>query len=126
MAHQRWLGEPQKDGRSLAAHLTIAARLDPRAAADLAGPPFPQQCAYVWTWFCELNDARPSSSSSMVAGTSMATTIARVPISFTEIRNWASLTGRRLRPWEVDLLRALDVAWLDPGKKHGGGDGAQR
>lgn len=51
----------------------------------------------------------------------MTSSITMVPISFGEIASWAGLTGRRLVPWEVDLLRALDAVWLaDPKGKDDG------
>lgn len=104
----------QKDGRTLAAHLKVAAKRDRRAAAELAGPPFPQGCAYVWTWFCEISTARPWSPHGPQA------------LSFAELAAWAQLTGRRLEPWEVELLRAVDAAWLAPATAEGGGDGDRR
>lgn len=32
------------------------------------------------------------------------------PIAYQEIEAWARLTGKRPRPWEVGILKALDVA----------------
>ena len=107
--------QPQKDGRTLGAHLKIAAKLDARAAADLAGPPFPQDCPYVWTWFAELSCARAHGPHG------------QQPIPYAEIEAWARLTGRQPQPWEVEWLRELDAVWLAAPKKHGGdGDGDRR
>jgi hypothetical protein len=34
------------------------------------------------------------------------------PIGYPAIESWARLTGRRLSPWEVDVLRRIDHAYL--------------
>lgn len=83
----------------------------PSAAAELAGPEFPEACAYVWTWFCELH-ARPSSTSTLASAGGVATTVATAPISYAEIIAWAQLTRRRPQAWEVELLREIDMVWL--------------
>lgn len=103
---------PQKDGRSLEKHLKAAAKFSQEAAAELAGPALPEPLAYIWSWFCELRAACPSLSSSMVTPGGVATSTAFVPISYGELESWERLTRRALEPWEVSLLRDLDMAWL--------------
>lgn len=54
----------------------------------------------VWGYFCELGAARGSSG------------FGPASISFTEIQAWSSLMGVQLTPWEVSMIRRLDVAFL--------------
>lgn len=83
------------------------------AKAELAGPDCPEVFAYVWDWFRELNNARPHTISTLSTAAGMSSTVATVPLSFTEIEAWAKLTGRwPLRPSEVELLRELDQLWM--------------
>lgn len=35
-----------------------------------------------------------------------------LPIPASEIQAWAALSGVRLRPWHVTVLRGLDAAYL--------------
>lgn len=94
----------RRDGTTRRDHLQVVARMGgphgALATAELAGPAFPEACAYVWTWFCELLAARSAGPN----GTN--------PLGFAELAAWARLTRRAPAAWEVDLLRALDVAWL--------------
>jgi len=93
-----------KDGHLYREHLEAAAKsAGPAgriAAAELAGPEFPEACAYVWTWFCELAVARRFDDGMPQ------------PIGHAELQAWAQFTRRMPNAWEVDLLRALDLAWL--------------
>jgi len=66
------------------------------AIDQLEGPPFPDELAYLWEWFVELDRARGS------------TGFAMSPIGFVDIQAWASLTGRRPYPEEVHALLQLD------------------
>lgn len=70
------------------------------AKKELAGPEIPEEALYLWAWFCELLSARH-------VGPGGPETI-----DFTEISSWARLTRRSPTPWEVDMLRDLDDAWL--------------
>jgi hypothetical protein len=95
-AHQRKLGQPQTDGRPLRAHLAVAARHDPAARIELAGPELPSELAYAWGWFLELSRGRKAGH----------------PLPWREIESWARVTRRMVKTWEVDLLRDLDSVWL--------------
>lgn len=64
-----------------------------------AEPP-PAQLGYLLVWWGELSAARAPG----MAGPA--------PIGYGEIESWSRLTGRRLRPWEVDVLRRVDDAFL--------------
>jgi hypothetical protein len=106
------MAEPQKDGAAYRAHLDKAAKMSgpiaAQARAELKGPPLPEACAYVWTWFIELNAAR-------AAGFSGAT-----PLGFPEIEAWARATGRQLRRLELQWIKALDAIWCGPAPREDG------
>lgn len=82
-------------------HLEAAARHSAAARAELAGPEFPEAGAYVWTWFCELLEARKFSEHGPQ------------PIGHADIQAWAELTRRSPSAWELGWLRELDRAWLE-------------
>ena len=46
----------------------------------------PQELAYLWGWLLEM----------------------RLPLTYTELHHWQTLTRRNLSAWEVDLLMQLD------------------
>lgn len=100
MAHQRKLAQPQGDGRPLREHLKSVAGRSVFAAAELTGPAFPPELGYLWQWFMELHAARTFNAHGPN------------PITYAEIRSWAILTKARPTPWEVDLLRTLDLKWM--------------
>jgi hypothetical protein len=89
----------QKDGNTYRQHLEAVAGRFEIYRRKLAGPGLPQEMAYLWDGFLELHFARRSDTMPQ-------------PIAWSEIEAWARLTGRVLRAWEVDILRALDNAWL--------------
>jgi len=86
------LAERQPDGTSLRDHLEALERRTGRRHPLRDGPTPPAAGAHLWRWFLELRAADAA------------------PLTFSEIRAWAALTGRRPRPWEVAALRALDAA----------------
>lgn len=106
-----------KDGRPYRQHLEQAVQAsawmsEPQArqlAAELAGPPFPEAGAQVWTWFGELLEARAWSATGPQ------------PIGYQEIAAWAALTRQQPTAAEVQLLRALDRTWLEKLPEAGGG-----
>ncbi|MGI9277483.1 MAG: phage tail assembly chaperone [Endozoicomonas sp.] len=62
----------------------------PEALADQ--PPLPEELAYLWEWFLELRTSEA--------------------LTFTEIHYWTQLTQKRIRGWEVDVLRSIDrIYW---------------
>lgn len=63
-------------------------------------PPMPEEISFLWRVFQDLNWGRPR-----LMG-------AQLPIPHMEILAWCALHGERLRPWEIQVLRALDAAWL--------------
>lgn len=64
-----------------------------RKPAQLAeAPELPHELAYIWEWYRE------------VRGTELLT--------YTELHHWSMVTGKRLRGWEAELIRSLDlIAW---------------
>lgn len=69
--------------------------------ADLDGPEPPEQLAYLLGWFADLGSGRPPGFSGPA------------PLTWEGILAWATLTGVDPRPWEIALLRRLDLAYLD-------------
>lgn len=45
-------------------------------------------------------------------GPTMSNGMGQTPISSTELRDWLSITGVRLTPWEVRTLRILSMAYV--------------
>ena len=77
-----------------------------RARAALEGPGLPEEIAYLWEWFRELDGARGSNG------------FGPMPVSYAELDAWARLTGRHTLPWEVRWLMLLDrIATSAPAKK---------
>jgi hypothetical protein len=64
-------------------------------------PPIPSTLKPLWWTFLALHGAR--------SGNGMGIN----PISFTEIDAWCRLSRVTLDPWEVDVIRLLDNAYLE-------------
>lgn len=69
----------------------------------LEGPKLPDELAYVWKWFSDVSAARVFSANAVPQ-----------PISWAEYQAWIALSGIRLSPWEIQLLRDLDFVWRTP------------
>lgn len=67
---------------------------------ELEQPPLPDELAYLWGWFGQLESARSSNG------------YGPNPLTYAEIKAWAALTGARPAPWEVGLLKRLDAVYL--------------
>ena len=92
--HEFKLSRPGEDGVSLREKLESVGAKALQNAAEM-----PRALEHVWKWFVELSQARPS-------GMGIS------PITFSEISAWVSLTGNQPTPWEVSLIRGLDIAYL--------------
>ena len=57
--------------------------------------------SYVWGWFMELHQARRSGA------------MGPSPLTFSDLRDWAAVTGRTVDWWEIQTLKALDMAWIE-------------
>ncbi|SKA26297.1 phage tail assembly chaperone [Consotaella salsifontis] len=75
------------------------------AAVTSAKPRVPEAGRLLWRWFGELHDAR---------GYGMT---GPNPISFAEIEAWARLRRLPLQPHHVEILRAMDAAWIEAAQK---------
>jgi len=71
-----------------------------RYADDLSGPECPDEARYLFLWFLELHRARAHGGMGPGA------------IGYPDIHAWCGLRGITLAPWEVEILTALDHAWL--------------
>ena len=69
------------------------------ASRNFRGDP-PLELEQVWRWYCELGSARTSNGFGLN------------PLSYTEIKAYADLTGVRMTPWEITLLKRLDTVTL--------------
>jgi hypothetical protein len=67
---------------------------------DLDGHDFPHGCDNWWRWFLELSSTRPISSAGPCA------------ITYTELKAWAIMTGKRLTPLDVLMVKRLDATYL--------------
>lgn len=68
-----------------------------QAEAELyGGPELPEVLAYLWVWFLELDQTRQVTMAGLAA------------LTYTDIKSWAELTGRKPQPHEVDALMKMD------------------
>lgn len=67
-----------------------------RIQPALEGQELPLEARHIWEWFSELDLGRSSNG------------FGPNPISFTEIRSWAQLTGRTIRTSETRAILLLD------------------
>lgn len=65
-----------------------------------SGPQVPACLEHVWHWFHDLHSTRRAGFSGPD------------PLSFSEIQAWMNLTGTIVRPYEVQIIKALDNAFL--------------
>lgn len=63
--------------------------------SEIEGEPIPGIVSHVWDWFIELSNARGEGA-----------------ISYSEIKAWVELTGNQLTPFELKLIKKLDVLLL--------------
>jgi hypothetical protein len=68
--------------------------------AGEGGPELPMAGLRVWNAFLDLNATRGSNG------------FGANPIAASEIESWSRLRREPVRPFELDMLRALDVAFL--------------
>jgi len=89
------------DGASVSDHeKALAKRGKGKAQAQpLEPPPLPDEAQGLWAAFCALHQTRGGG-------------FGPGPISFHEIDAYQRLTGAHLDPWEVQAIRAVDMAYM--------------
>lgn len=70
------------------------------------GPQVPWAGRRIWSIFLDLNAARGSNG------------WGPNPISHPEIEAWSRLHREPVRPWELEILRAMDAAYLEYAMQH--------
>jgi hypothetical protein len=99
--HQFELSQPQDDGSPLVAHLQAAWRATGKMPQMLVdAPELPEGLQSLWAAFLELHDSRGS------------TGWGAARITFMDMDAWQRVTGGRLAPWQIDLIRRADNIWL--------------
>jgi len=68
--------------------------------AELHGAPLPPAAAYLWGTFLRLHTRRGNNGFGVL------------PLSWSEIDAFCRLSGVRLAPWEVEIVEALDDAYM--------------
>lgn len=109
----------QGDGKSYADHLrqfAISTGEDPdeylRSLQESPDPP--ELLNWIWTSFLELHATRQAGTNGPLS------------ITFLELKAWSELYGYDLQPWELDIIRRLDDAWLEEvNKDHGNSRGTR-
>ncbi|MEF2074348.1 phage tail assembly chaperone [Consotaella aegiceratis] len=86
------------NGRDRLERQLVAAVTNPR-------PHVPEAGRLLWQWFGELHEAR---------GYGM---VGPDPISHVEIEAWARLRRVQLQPHHVEIVRAMDAAWIEAAHK---------
>ncbi|MCA0032767.1 hypothetical protein [Mesorhizobium sp. B263B2A] len=82
----------------------LARAREPKRKAELAAeldvPPLPACLTYLWSTFLRISNRRSADA----------------PLLWSEIDAFLRVTGRRFDPWEIEMMEALDRAYLMAGK----------
>jgi len=87
------------DGLTLETHLVSHWRQSGIMPDQLDVPPIPYELLYIWNWWTELHQTRPTG---MDEG----------HITYTEIHNWSTLLKINVTPLEIRCIMALDSAYI--------------
>jgi hypothetical protein len=99
--HQFELSKPQDDGKPLIVHLQLVSEKMGRPHPMLVGgPELPDGLQSLWATFLELHESRGS------------TGWGPQRITFLDLFARGAITGHKLAPREVDLIRKADNLWL--------------
>jgi hypothetical protein len=99
--HEFRLRKPLPEGGTLRdAFASYRKQTGKRHPEERASISFPDGLEYLWRWYQELEGSRPFANGAML------------PIPASEYMAWQQIAGVRLRPWEVNVLRALDAGCL--------------
>jgi hypothetical protein len=85
---------------TLREHLVEAAKVDPSAARELAGPPLPPLAATAWRVFQDVHETRPIGAQGIT------------PVSYVELDAYCRLTETTLTPLDVHLVRVIDTEFV--------------
>lgn len=98
--HQWAQSDKAGDGASVSEHMKALAKRGKLPKQEEEKPPaLASEAEPLWFVFCALHQTR---ASGMGVG----------PISFGEIESYQRLVGVKLDPWEVQAVRAIDMAYL--------------
>lgn len=86
---------------ALADDLKAALRWQLAHPGRVDGPEIPWAGRRVWSIFLDLNATRGGNG------------FGPNPIGYTEIEAWARLNREPVRPWEIEIISALDRAFLE-------------
>jgi len=81
-------------------HLEQVEKMLGEAPPELISPDFPDVAAHLWAAFLDIHKGR---SYGMSGGN---------PRSWSDIAAWCNLTGIVLSSWDVETIKALDMAWV--------------
>ena len=95
------------DGVKVRAHLQIVKNMG-IPVPELDGDEFPAPAGRLWRVFLELTASRQSGYGSPQ------------PITYAEILAYDTLMGGTLAPWEVSLIKSLDILYFEIGVKKDG------
>lgn len=99
--HYFRLSKPDKSGVSLRDHYEQLARTTGQIVPELEPPvDLPFVVEHVWEYWSQLHSGRSNNG------------FGPNPLGWQEIQAWATLTGTRLRSWEITALKRLDVLYL--------------
>ena len=89
-----------ESGVSLRENLEQVKRQTGRTPPELETPRFPILLEPIWSAFISLSNSRNPSMSGVS------------PITFEQIKAWSDLTGNVLKPFDVELIKKLDLLYM--------------
>jgi hypothetical protein len=90
---------PRKDGVTLRA--TLGQVEKQTGETKIEEHPPPEEAEYLFNWFWQVHQGRAQGFSGPL------------PLDAKEIKAWAELSGISLTPWEFQVIRKMDRAFLD-------------
>jgi hypothetical protein len=90
------LAIPDKEGVAEREHLKQVEKQTGKTPLALISPEFPVELDYLWSYFLELSSTRPQGYSGPL------------PITYQEIQAWSELTGNKITPLDVEVIKRLD------------------
>lgn len=98
------LDKEDQSGKTYRQQLKTVERQTGKRPSDLDGPEFPSAMSHIWSAFLDLSQTRGQGFSGPLA------------ITYQEIRCYCDLTGIDMTPYEVKLVKRLDVIYLRKSK----------